>query len=146
MQQQEADALALKLSTSWQASKIGPNTWADQLLDLHVNQAAAAIRNLVRDDESPPSIARFMHAYKALAAPRSRDGCESCDGTGWIQVLDYRRHATACVSPHVAPNGGPCACSAVEPCSQCADGNHARVNIMPKMASDNKWPSRSSAA
>jgi len=88
--------------------------WTDVLAELDHGPALEAYRNLRDDSERAPSVARFKAEYRARQASTQPatvpDRCELCDGTGWIECLDERRHRTGCQERDT------CFCHAVTPC------------------------------
>ncbi len=58
--------------------------------------------------------------------------CELCDGTGWTDCLDDRRHRPTCLTP------ADCTCHAVVPC-RCSRGRHAD-NVHARVLNANGHP------
>ncbi len=105
----EADELARLLTSTWRG---GPSSaiWADELTDLHIAQAQAAYQRLRRSDDHAPSIARFLHEYRALRVrPDTPADCPNCEN-GWTAAPTL----TIGDDPHrrIYRQVQPCTCNA----------------------------------
>ncbi len=124
MTRQDATDLATLIVQTWRG---GPQAtvWEDELGNLHTNQARTTYEKLRRTLEHAPSIARFLAEYRALTqTPDERPGCGHCNHSGWIEIVDHRRHGPGCrignpdfpgtVDSYGDP--GDCHCTATTPC------------------------------
>lgn len=91
----EAESTAQRIHSSWPGQRqLSLETWVEELLELDYGTAGTALVRLRRDLDHPPTIARFLGAYRALHTV-SNDPipfqCRQCDGTGWV-TRDYQAH------------------------------------------------------
>lgn len=115
MTRTEAAELAGQIAKTWRG---GPHAdvWAEELEELHFGQAQATYHQLRKSEEHGPTIARFLAHYRSLT--RDDDelvNCRRCDGAGFVECTDHRRHSRWCRDPE------DCACHAVDLCD-CAAG------------------------
>lgn len=64
----QRDAMAVKIAQTWPN---GPSqaVWSDSLDELDYPQASKAYDKLRRDEERPPSVARFLAMYRTFDTP-----------------------------------------------------------------------------
>jgi hypothetical protein len=79
MNRTDALELAERISRTWRSGP-HPDEWVDELVDLDHDRARATFRELRRTTEQPPSIARFLAAYRAQPDDRGL----FLPGTGWV--------------------------------------------------------------
>lgn len=113
--------------------------WVETLTGLNTDRAWRTFRDLRDTTTDGLNIATFRREYdddlardRAARAPRPTAPppvCEQCDGSGWIEVTDDRRHARHCV------DADACHCHAAEPC-RCTAGNQARA-VLPAIHEQN---------
>lgn len=105
------------------------HAWTDSLTELHPGPAMGAARELRDTSERTPTIAQYHAIYRRhlAEARRTREAergvpptCQLCDGTGWTDITDERRHAAHCISSDT------CHCHAAQPC-RCSTGQRATV-------------------
>lgn len=61
----QRDTLAVRFAQTWPNGP-GQTIWAESIDDLDYPQAAKAYDKLRREEERPPSIARFLSAYRTF--------------------------------------------------------------------------------
>ena len=94
MTPQAADALAKRIINTWH-TRIPLDEWTSTLLDLDEGTAGRTFARLKVTDEHGPSIARFMHTYRAQHTPANDPTsqphtCDRCDNNGIIAAwLDH---------------------------------------------------------
>lgn len=121
MTRDEAMTLAAHIVQVWPRGGIATDVWADELGKLETDRARAALAELKRSEDHSPSLARFYARYSAHAPVARSVDCSRCEGSGWLEVTDARRHGLRCDAPGVYGEPGDCHCSAMEPC-QCSAG------------------------
>ena len=114
MTRDECARLVNLIVSTWPSGVKG-HVWTDTLGDLEYDIARTAYLKLRDEAERPPPVARFVAVYRAertalKAIDEHIDICQLCDGTGWIDVTDDRRHAFHCHEPDT------CHCHAVDTC------------------------------
>ena len=127
----EANRMASMIRNTWRG---GPSVdvWRDELLEMDAGTAGTAMVRLMRELETPPSIARFWREYRGLATgarmPVPTDPCVLCDDTGWT------------VAPElvVGRDVGTHRYSQVQPCRACRGGEQARA-MHQAIARHNAW-------
>jgi hypothetical protein len=122
MTRDEAMTLAAHVVQVWPRGGIATDVWAEELGKLDSARARAALAELKRSEDHSPSLARFYARYTAHAPVARHVECSRCEGSGWLEVADARRHGPRCADRSgVYGEPGDCHCSAMEPC-QCAAG------------------------
>lgn len=124
MTEDEARRLATRFIDTWPTGARA-YVWRDLFIDLEPGLAIDAYHRLEVECDRAPTPGQFHAAYRAArAALKAPDEpvaqCELCDGTGWVDCTDDRRHGPGCSDPRT------CHCHAVVPC-KCSEGA-ARVH------------------
>jgi len=112
------------LVSTWPSGVKG-HVWTDTLGALDYDPARSAYVSLRDSEERPPSVARYLAAYRAeRALDDTHDAayCELCGGDGWATSPPERAHNPRTCRP--TPDR-PCMCTAVEPC-RCSAGQANR--------------------
>jgi DnaJ-class molecular chaperone len=132
MDERSATDMAGRISQIWPRGGISTQIWEEELRRLTWTQANAALRKLKYSTKHSPSLAEFYAEYNAGSPEATHVPCERCDGGGWVQVTDERRHATHCRTPGTNVElPDDCRCHAVEPCT-CSNGQ-ARMRAWHKV-------------
>lgn len=123
MTEDDARQLATRIIDTWPN---GPKAyiWRETLEPLHAGTAGTAYVRLRSDHANgrAPSTGEFVAVYRSLqtaTAEPTPDSpvCVLCDGTGYVECLDDRRHAFYCQHRGTKPHEpGDCHCHAVDPC------------------------------
>ena len=125
MTHDEATKLAVRISQIWPRGGLSTEVWETELRQYTFGRARDALAMLKTTEERAPTIARFVSAYGATGGPSLLVECTTCDGGGWVEVTDERRHGQHCLEPGDRSSygePGDCNCRAVEPCPHCAAG------------------------
>ena len=119
--------------STWPAGPKG-HAWTEAIRDLAYADARAAYESVRDVEDRPPSIARYLAAYRAVRARVAAETppmtCELCDGTGFVEA-DLHPGAP-CPFPRA---DGSCICHAVAPC-RCSTGR-ARVDVARRIVEAN---------
>lgn len=117
----EAAGLARTITESWPGRGASRDAWEARLESLDFDAALDTVARLVDTEPDPPSIARFIAAYRAGLAPAIRylhEDCALCGGTGWEEITVQRPNY-----PHPTTGVVPCRCSR----GRANEGAHLRA-------------------
>lgn len=122
MNRNDAADLADKIAKTWRGGS-HPDSWAEELEELHYGQAQAAFYQLRKTEDRAPSIARFLQHYRSLTTHDDTTiNCPKCDGGGFVECTDHRRHSPTCNEPD------DCRCHALDLCD-CAAGRQREAGF-----------------
>jgi hypothetical protein len=134
MRTAEAEELGQKLATSFPRSSVSIHAWTEQLIECERGPAEAAVRNLIRTSEHPPTIAHFWTAYRGVHKPLNGDEikCERCFDTGYVTDTNHPHHWPG--QPERIPvlmtedgaQHDECICNVVTICPNC--GTYRRLS------------------
>jgi hypothetical protein len=115
----EAEQLLDRIEAAWPDSRWTEqrrDIWLDQLLELDAGTAGTAFVKLMHNEPACPTFATFHSMSSALLTTANEPvaRCHWCEGNGWVEVTDARRHGPDCHEPET------CACHMVEPCPRCS--------------------------
>lgn len=110
MSMNTAETIAMRILERFQGPPV--NVWVEVLTESELDEGTCgtALARLTREHQHRwLSIADFLTAYRSLDTKHPEPGptCNHCDGTGWVQAVDYvtndRSYTT--VRPCRCPSG-----------------------------------------